>query len=70
MVFSIWISSFDQFKFAVKMAFFLMRTLRRGAPWRGRLARDLQQVFVKGKGGPAAALHSTGMYYKVIRFSH
>jgi hypothetical protein len=42
--------------------------LRRGAPWRSRLARDLQQVFVKGKGGPAVALYSTGIYYKIINF--
>lgn len=31
--------------------------LRRGAPWRGRLARDSQQVCVQGKGGPAADIH-------------
>lgn len=28
------------------------------------------RFFIKGKGGPAAALHSTSMYYKVIKFSY
>jgi hypothetical protein len=51
------------------MAFFDVYSQKRSAlAW--QTARDLQQVFVKGKGGPAAALHSIGMYYKVISFSH
>jgi hypothetical protein len=42
-------------------------SLRRGAPWHGKLARDLQQVLSKVK--EFLLLHPTRIYYKVINFS-
>ena len=54
------------------MAFFLMSISEseEERPGVADLPGTYNRFFIKGKGGPAAALHSTSMYYKVIKFSY